>query len=87
MFKRGNAGQGMYANQDIPSSLDNTNAVDDTCNMSSLATIEREIRDKMTLKEQKIKEIEQRRRLDLMSCSSSSSSVLTIPPQSTIDKD
>ena len=76
--------------QDIPSSLDNTNAVDDdTCNgMSSLATIEREIRDKMTLKEQKIKEIEQRRRLDLMSCSSSSSSVLTIPPQSsTIDKD
>ena len=56
LFKR-NEGHGMYA-QDIPSSLDNTEAADDTINMSSLATIEREIRDKMAFKEQKIKEIE-----------------------------
>ena len=47
---------------------------------SSIATIERELQEKMDFKEQKMKELEQKRRADLMSCSSSSGSVLTIPP-------
>ena len=37
--------------EEVPSSLDNNEAIDDTCHMSSLATIEREIKDKMELKE------------------------------------
>ena len=48
---------------------------------SSIATIERELQEKVDFKEQKMKELEQKRRADLMSCSSSSSSVLTIPPK------
>ena len=56
----------------------------------SLADMERQIKEKMLAKEQKMREFEQRRRLDLMSCSSSSSSCMTIPPSgtdhSTIDK-
>jgi len=40
----------------MPSSLNDTDEADDTCHMSSLATIEREIKDKMQLKEQKLKE-------------------------------
>ena len=74
---------------DVPSSVTDTNPAEDNCLGSSLITIEREMKEKISLKEQMMKELEQKRRLDLMSCSSSSSSVLTIPPdqsESTLDK-